>query len=100
MRTQRRANERRRLKLERDLERLAKLQPGGAPDRPIPVGAPPQIDIITQRTRCPICQTTLRLEQHEASTIEGVPLRVARTFCAQCGTKRPLYFRLSPESLH
>ena len=60
-RGQRRALEREKAKLERDLERLAKLQPGGAPDRPIVVAAPPQVDIIAQRMRCPVCQTTLRL---------------------------------------
>ena len=99
-RAKRRAQERQKEKLTRDLERLARLEVGGAPDRPILVSASSQVDVIAERTRCLTCRTGLRLEQHVASTIDGVRLRIARMRCLVCGTKRSLYFRLELELLH
>jgi hypothetical protein len=99
-RTKRRAQARQREKLASDLERLARLAPGGAPDRPIPVGAVPQVDVIAEQTRCPVCRVPLRLEQHLATTVDGVRLRVAEVVCVACRRRRSLYFRLDLEALH
>jgi hypothetical protein len=99
-RAKRRAHAREQGKLARDLERLAGLQPGGAPDRPIRVTSPAQVDVIGERKTCPHCRIALRLEQHVAATVDGVRLRVAQMRCPGCGTKRSLYFRLEQRFLH
>ena len=88
---------RRRAQLEhvRDLERLARLAPGGAPDRPIDVDTPPLVDVMARagdRARC--ARAAFRLEEHAAETIDGVRLRVARVTCTSCGIAREIYFRL------
>jgi ribosomal protein S27AE len=79
----------------RDLERLASLEPGGAPDRPIEVDAPPLVDVMAEQRACPLCQGSLHLLEHAAETIEGERLRVARVKCGACGSAREIYFRLS-----
>lgn len=87
---------RRRAQLEhvRDLERLARLAPGGAADRPIDVDTPPLVDVIASTATCPLCTGGFRLEEHAAETIDGVRLRVARVTCTSCGIAREIYFRL------
>ncbi len=83
-------------KLVRDLDRLARLAPGGTPARPIEIASPAQVDVIAQAAPCALCGGTIRLEEHAAETVDGVRLRVARITCAACGTRRALYFRLAP----
>jgi hypothetical protein len=78
----------------RDLERLARLAPGGAPDRPLDVDTPPLVDVIAGTTHCPLCEGEFRLDEHAAETIDGARLRVARVTCKRCGIAREIYFRL------
>ena len=78
----------------RDLERLARLAPGGAADRPIDVDTPPLVDVMASASTCPLCTGGFRLEEHAAETIDGVRLRVARVTCTSCGIARDIYFRL------
>jgi len=84
----------------RDLEQLARLQPGGTPERPLDIDSPTRVEVIAQGTPCPLCETTLRLEAHTAETLGGVRLRVAHVVCPACGTKRALYFRLATALPH
>ena len=49
---------------------------------------------------CPLCEGSLRLREHAASTIDGVALRIAHLECVACGVGRQMYFRLSAPSLH
>jgi len=84
----------------RDLERLARLAPGGAPDRPIAVDTPPLVDVMAVARPCPLCGGSLRLLEHGAETITGVRLRVARVTCTACGIARAIYFKLAAVSLH
>jgi uncharacterized protein (DUF1786 family) len=93
-RTARRASEREARKLADDLERLARMERGGAPDRPIEVASASQVDVHARDARCPVCTGLVRLEDHTAETIGGVRLRVAHVRCGQCGRKRAIYFRL------
>jgi len=81
--------------LVRDLERLARLAPGGSPERPIDVGSPAQIEPMALAKPCPLCEGSLALEHHAAETIDGVRLRVVAVRCVQCGVRRRLYFRLA-----
>jgi hypothetical protein len=93
-RAARRARTREQAKLARDLERLAGLEPGGGPERPIAVESPAAVDVIATARPCPLCGGSLHLEEHAAEVIGGVRLRVARLGCAACGIRRARYFRL------
>jgi hypothetical protein len=86
--------------LVRDLERLARLEPGGSPDRPIVIDSPAVVDVRALAKPCPLCAGPLRLEEHAATEIDGVRLRVAAVACTQCATRRSLYFRLQEQALH
>jgi hypothetical protein len=94
-RTTRRARARVHEGLVTDLERLARLAPGGAPDRPLEVEAPTQVEPIAEATPCPLCQGPLRMEEHAAETHDGARLRVAHVRCTGCGVGRSFYFRLA-----
>jgi hypothetical protein len=86
--------------LVRDLERLARLAPGGAPDRPRPIDSPALVDVIATATPCPLCEGVFRLDQHASETRDGVRLRVARVACTACGVRRELWFRLAETLPH
>jgi hypothetical protein len=91
----RRALVRKHDKLARDLDRLARLEPGGAPERPLEVVSPALVEVTVRGTPCPICGGELRLDEHVAETIGGARLRVARARCAMCGAPRALYFKVT-----
>jgi hypothetical protein len=95
LRTVRRARARVQEGLVSDLERLARQAQGGAPDRPLDVEAPTQVEPIAEATSCPLCQGPLRMVEHAAETHEGRRLRVAHVRCTSCGIERSLYFRLT-----
>jgi hypothetical protein len=84
----------------RDLDRLARLAPGGTPDHPIPIETPPLVEVTVAAMRCPLCEGTLRLDEHAAETIDGDRLRIAHLTCTTCGVPREIYFRLSAPLLN
>jgi hypothetical protein len=94
-RGQRRAAERAARKLVQSRQKLASLEPGGSPERPIEVTASPVIDVRARSLRCPLCQGAFELEDHTASTVGGRALRAAHVRCLQCGVKRSLWFRIT-----
>lgn len=82
-------------------EKLAKLEPGGSPDRPIDAVSASVIEGQARSLGCVRgCEGETRIVDHEAKTLEGERLRVVRTDCARCGTKRTLYFRVQPDRLN
>ncbi|MFN8545230.1 MAG: hypothetical protein U0807_13635 [Candidatus Binatia bacterium] len=83
-----------------DLERLARLAPGGAPERPLPVASPAQVEAAAARQPCPLCDGNMRLEEHTAETVAGVRLRVARVICTSCAMRRAVYFRIGAPLLN
>jgi hypothetical protein len=99
-RAARRTGARAHAKIIRDKERLALLAPGGAPDRPIAVASPVQVDVMAAARPCPLCDASLRVEEHAAETVDGVRLRVARVACTACGSRRGIWFRLAEPALH
>ena len=99
-RARRREIERAGRALARDLERIAALEPGGAPERPVPVGSPAQIEVIAARRSCPLCGGTLHVAEHAATSHGGVRLRVVRVRCTGCGVPRSIWFRLAPTGPH
>ena len=93
-RADRRARTRAHAKLVRDRDRLARLEPGGSPERPIAIVSPAQVDVMAAARPCPLCDGPLRLEAHVASTSGGLRRRVAHVACTACGTRREIYFAL------
>lgn len=91
----RREAERKAQKLNRDLERLAGLSIGGAPERPFKITAPSEVEVHVESAKCPLCEGRLKLEEHAAETIEGSRLRIARVVCDRCGVRRAIYFQLA-----
>ena len=93
-RTERRARERAAVKLVHDRERLARLTPGGAPDRPFEVTSSSVIPVRARSQRCPQCGGELHLEEETAEKIDGKSLRAAHLVCQSCGAPRTLWFRI------
>lgn len=96
-RTVRREQERKAEKLERDLDRLAALERGGSPERPIELESASQVEVHARATPCHRCRGTVRVEEHTAGSFGSGRLRVALVACPACGARRALYFRLAPE---
>ncbi len=99
-RRDRRAQARAREKLARELEELARLEPGGTPEQPQMIDSPVLVDTRAVAKPCPLCGSPLRLDAHTAEVVNGVRLRVASVACTVCGTRRAIYFRLDEPSLH
>lgn len=98
-RAERREQERAAQKLGRDREKLARLEPGGAPERPAVVESASQIEPQALALPCFFCAGavgTLRLDDHAAVTHDGDRLRIVRMHCTRCGTRREAWFRISP----
>jgi hypothetical protein len=99
-RVERRAQARAHEKLVRDLDRLARLEPGGTPDQPVVIESPSVVELRAVAKPCPLCGGSRRLETHAAEKIAGVRLRVAWVRCTLCGTRRAVYFRLAEPTVH
>ena len=95
-RTERRERERAAVKLAKQRERLATLEEGGLPERPIVVESASQVEVHARSMPCARCGGSLALTEHVAQTIDGARLRIARMTCAACGARRSIYFRLVP----
>jgi hypothetical protein len=93
-RTLRRAEDRAQEKLGRDLEKLAALAPGGAPDRAIEIASPSEVEVRARAMPCPVCQGELTVQEHAAETHSSMRLRVAKVTCRVCRRERSIYFRL------
>jgi len=94
-RTERRALARELAKMARDKDKLARLSPGGAPERAIELASASQVETHARSVPCPLCEGPLRVDAHTAETIDGLRVRVAQVTCTRCGVHRSLYFRLA-----
>lgn len=99
-RTQARQAERAAQKLVRERERLAELEPGGTPARPIEVESAAVVEVQALGAPCIQCGGSMRLEEHAAEGHAGQLLRVVRMRCPSCGTRRVRWFRVSPPRLN
>jgi hypothetical protein len=77
-------------------ERLARLDPGASPARPIDVRFASQVEVRALATPCLRCDGPYRLNEHTAERIEGQSMRVLALHCGYCGAERTLYFRVAP----
>lgn len=81
--------------------KLAALEPGGAPDRPIEVASASIIEPHASSMPCAACGAHgVRVDEHVAVTVEGEGneparrLRVVHVNCRRCGTRREVYYRI------
>ena len=86
-------------RLARDREQLARIAEGGSPERPIVVESPAEVEVVAAAP-CPLCDAAVRVVAHDAVTIDGERLRVARTACSGCRAERSIYVALRPIALH
>lgn len=100
-RTARREGERDAEKLARARMKLAALEAGGGPDRPIEVRSASIIEPHASSLPCPACEApNVRVEEHVAVTLPGGEgdaarrLRVVKARCPKCGTRRDVFFRI------
>lgn len=94
-RTERRVAERAHAKLVEARMKLASLEAGGAPERPIEVPSASVVEVHAAGLPCAACGARTRVEEHTVATGPTArSLRVAHVRCTQCGTARDVYFRL------
>ena len=91
-RTARRIRERAARELVRDRQKLAALEPGGAPERPIEVSSSSVIAVRARSLQCPLCGGALQLDDETAAT---ATLRAAHVTCKRCGVARQLWFHIT-----
>jgi hypothetical protein len=92
-RSERRERERAMQRLVRDKQKLAALEPGGSPERPIEVASSSVIPVRARSLRCPLCDGSLRLDEESA---QSAILRAAHMTCASCGVRREIWFVIRP----
>jgi hypothetical protein len=94
-RTERRVRERAARQLVRDRQKLAALERGGAPERPIDVPSTSVIPGRVRSTPCPLCGGTLRIDEESAGSRDGQLLHAAHASCISCGVARVLWFTVA-----
>lgn len=93
-RTQRRRDERSARDLVRDKEKLARMERGGSPERPIEVDTSSVIDGRARSTPCPLCEGSLIWNEQTAERIGGEILRAVHLVCARCHAPRTFWYRI------
>ena len=93
-RTARREREREAAKLVRQKQKLAALETGGTPDRPIEVESASVIEPNARAIPCVVCEGSVVIDEHVAEN----NLRVVRARCARCGNRRDLFYRIARPS--
>ncbi len=99
-RTERREAERRAKSLREDQKRLALLEPGGNPDRPLEVESASLVEPIAEKLGCIHCDGHLRTDSHDAEAVDGQLLRRVQLHCARCDTPRTAWVRVVGPSLN
>jgi hypothetical protein len=95
-RAERRAAGRQLAKDLRQRERLAFLEVGGAPERPIEVVSASVVEPKARSMPCPLCGAAIRIDEHAARVVDDVPLRLVRVSCPMCGHDRVVHFVIVP----
>jgi hypothetical protein len=97
-RTIRREAERATDKLRQARVKLAALQPGGSPERPIDLVSASVIEPHAASMPCAACGARVRVDTHEAKTLGAGDVtrrvRIVHVRCVACGHERDVYFRL------
>jgi hypothetical protein len=94
-RAERRQAARDAVKLARARTKLAAMEAGGAPDRPIDVESASVVEPHAASLSCGACGGSVRVTEHAAMTTDDARrLRVAHVRCTRCGVARAIYFRI------
>lgn len=94
-RAERRAALRRSEELARQRAKLAALEPGGSPARPLEVASASLVESRALSLRCLRCDAAeSKLDAHEAESDGRYVLRTLRTRCGRCGSTRTVYARV------
>jgi hypothetical protein len=72
-------------------ERLARLEVGGDPARPIEVPSASVVEVRARAHRCLACDAELRVKEHRAEH----DLRTLELVCKQCGRPRRIWMRIA-----
>lgn len=99
-RTVQRQSERDRRKLVEAQLKLAAVSDGGSMTRPIAVESSSVIESRAASFACLGCGRATRVLAHDAVEDGGYRSRVVKVGCAQCGTERTIYFRISGSPLN
>jgi hypothetical protein len=83
-------------KLAEKREKLARLEPGGSPERPLEIPSASVVEARAEREPCFACDKPVRCTEHR---VQG-GLRVAVVTCRECGRERTHYFRLASPTLN
>ncbi len=95
-RKERRAADREAVKDAKRRLKLADLEPGGAPDRPIVVATSHLVEPVAKAKPCPVCGGAVRVLEHLALP-EG---RIAIVRCSVCAVERRIHFALEARTLN
>lgn len=90
----RRAAARAAQKLARDRERLAALEAGGSPERPLEVPSASVVESRAVDLGCLHCEGPPRVEAHDAVDVDDRVLRRVRLKCPKCGADREVWVRI------
>ncbi len=96
-RAERRLAEREAEKLARARLRLAALEAGGSPERPIELASASVVEPHASSLPCAACGASgVRVEDHSVrtSTDGGGLVRAVRLYCPRCGVRRDVFFRI------
>lgn len=96
-RTERRERERAADKLADAREKLARLEAGGAPDRPLGVTSASVMEPRVRAEPCLRCNAAVRIDDHRAAVVGQRRLRIVRAKCSHCGAVRDWYFQLTSD---
>jgi hypothetical protein len=93
-RTEERARARQREKLYEARTKLALLEPGGAPERPLEVSSASVVERRAEAEPCLRCNQPLRALEHTTHESAHGLLRKVTLQCRDCGARRELYLRI------
>ncbi|HRG97348.1 MAG TPA: hypothetical protein PLR99_13935 [Polyangiaceae bacterium] len=79
---------------------LAKLEAGGAPERPRVVSTAALVEPTARSLPCPACGGSVRLVEHTAEERAGRRLRVCVVDCSACGARVERFFEVAPPLLN
>ena len=80
-------------------QKLAALEPGGSPERPLAVSSASVVESRAEAAPCLRCEGPVRCDEHTTLATERGLLRVVHVRCPACGAKRTMYLQIA-STLH
>lgn len=79
--------------------KLAALEPGGSPERPLEVSSASIVESRAETEPCLRCDARVRCDEHTTLASERGLLRVVHLRCPSCGATRTMYLQIA-STLH